>query len=218
MKRRVAENAVALATLARDGFAPNGDLILTADEEVGDAGAPIVAEARPDLCPDFVVGEGAGEHAAPRGDRGVPPRARPGGAADPDARLRLQRHGAEGLRRRRLRLHPLPARGPDRQPDHEARCRRARPGRRPLVPDRCCDRRRARDRLDRQRPGSCLIGAWARYPRHRVSPSTTSAVATSPIARATAAEKKFSACTFAVTAVTPVPRSHATIADAASRA
>src|SRR5207248_6754495 len=44
MKCRVAATAVALATLAREGFVPNGDLmlILTADEEVGDAavGAP----------------------------------------------------------------------------------------------------------------------------------------------------------------------------------
>src|SRR4051812_28670677 len=65
MKCQVAATAVALATLAREGFQPNGDLmlLLLADEEVGDAGvgSPYVVEARPDLCPDYVVGEGAGE-------------------------------------------------------------------------------------------------------------------------------------------------------------
>jgi acetylornithine deacetylase/succinyl-diaminopimelate desuccinylase-like protein len=65
MKCQVAATAVALATLAREGFRPKGDLmlLLMADEEVGDAqvGAPYFVEARPDLCPDFVVGEGAGE-------------------------------------------------------------------------------------------------------------------------------------------------------------
>src|SRR4051794_11838955 len=65
MKCQVAATAVALAALAREGFEPNGDvmLLLMADEEVGDAGvgAPYFVEARPDLCPDYVVGEGAGE-------------------------------------------------------------------------------------------------------------------------------------------------------------
>src|SRR4051794_3447470 len=65
MKCQVAATAVALATLAREGFRPNGDLMLMlmADEEVGDAGvgSPFFVEARPDLRPDFVVGEGAGE-------------------------------------------------------------------------------------------------------------------------------------------------------------
>src|SRR4051812_28101080 len=65
MKCEVAATAVALATLAREGFRPNGDLmlILAADEEVGDegVGAPFLVEARPDLCPDYLVGEGAGE-------------------------------------------------------------------------------------------------------------------------------------------------------------
>ena len=65
MKCQVAATAVALATLAREGFVPNGDLmlILTADEEVGDAavGAPFFVEQKPDLRPDYVVGEGAGE-------------------------------------------------------------------------------------------------------------------------------------------------------------
>src|SRR3954467_13159279 len=65
MKCQVAATAVALAHLAREGFRPNGDLMLMlmADEEVGDAGvgAPHFVEALPDLCPDFIVGEGAGE-------------------------------------------------------------------------------------------------------------------------------------------------------------
>jgi acetylornithine deacetylase/succinyl-diaminopimelate desuccinylase-like protein len=81
MKCQVAASAVALATLAREGFRPNGDLtlLLMADEEVGDAGvgAPFLVEERPDLRPDFVVGEGAGErYDTPAGpvyllDRGV---------------------------------------------------------------------------------------------------------------------------------------------------
>src|SRR3954451_8567148 len=57
MKCQVAATAVALATLARESFVPNGDLmlILTADEEVGEAGvgAPFLVEAKPDLCPDY---------------------------------------------------------------------------------------------------------------------------------------------------------------------
>jgi acetylornithine deacetylase/succinyl-diaminopimelate desuccinylase-like protein len=65
MKCQVAATAVALATLAREGYVPNGDLmlILTADEEVGTAGvgASFLVEQRPHLRPDYVVGEGAGE-------------------------------------------------------------------------------------------------------------------------------------------------------------
>jgi acetylornithine deacetylase/succinyl-diaminopimelate desuccinylase-like protein len=65
MKCQVAATAVALATLAREGFRPGGDLmlLLMADEEVGDAGvgSPHFVEALPDLCPDFVIGEGTGE-------------------------------------------------------------------------------------------------------------------------------------------------------------
>src|SRR3954452_19456720 len=65
MKCQVAATAVALATLARDGFRPNGDLmlLLMADEEVGDAGvgAPFFVQERPDLAVDYVIGEGAGE-------------------------------------------------------------------------------------------------------------------------------------------------------------
>jgi acetylornithine deacetylase/succinyl-diaminopimelate desuccinylase-like protein len=81
MKSQVAAAAVALATLAREGFQPGGDLmlLLMADEEVGDAGvgAPYFVSQRPDLRPDYVVGEGAGERIpTPAGpvyllDRGV---------------------------------------------------------------------------------------------------------------------------------------------------
>jgi acetylornithine deacetylase/succinyl-diaminopimelate desuccinylase-like protein len=65
MKCQVAATAVALATLAREGFRPNGDimLLLMADEEVGDAGvgSTFLVDELPDLCPDFIVGEGSGE-------------------------------------------------------------------------------------------------------------------------------------------------------------
>jgi acetylornithine deacetylase/succinyl-diaminopimelate desuccinylase-like protein len=64
MKCQVAAVAVALAELAREGGA-TGDrmLVVTADEEVGDAdvGATFLVAERPDLRIDFVVGEGAGE-------------------------------------------------------------------------------------------------------------------------------------------------------------
>jgi acetylornithine deacetylase/succinyl-diaminopimelate desuccinylase-like protein len=65
MKSQVAANAVALASLAREGFRPAGDLIFaaTADEEVGDGfGLQWLCEAHPDAvrC-DFAVNEGAGD-------------------------------------------------------------------------------------------------------------------------------------------------------------
>src|SRR4051794_24024529 len=103
MKCQVAATAVALATLAREGFQPNGDLmlLLMADEELGEAGvsAPFFVKARPDLCPDFVVGEGAGErYDTPSGplyllDHGIKATAsatltvhgRPGDASLPDS-------------------------------------------------------------------------------------------------------------------------------------
>jgi acetylornithine deacetylase/succinyl-diaminopimelate desuccinylase-like protein len=65
MKGQVAATTVALATLARQGFRPNGDILLVfmANEEVsGEAiGASYFVEQLPDLCPDYVVGEGSGE-------------------------------------------------------------------------------------------------------------------------------------------------------------
>jgi len=65
MKGQVAANAVAIASLARDGFRPSGDLIFaaTADEEVGDGfGLEWLCEEHPDAvrC-DFAINEGGGE-------------------------------------------------------------------------------------------------------------------------------------------------------------
>jgi acetylornithine deacetylase/succinyl-diaminopimelate desuccinylase-like protein len=65
MKCQLASAAVALAELARGGRKPGGDVLLVAaaDEEVGDAqvGMPWLVEQRPEIRPDFAVGEGAGE-------------------------------------------------------------------------------------------------------------------------------------------------------------
>jgi acetylornithine deacetylase/succinyl-diaminopimelate desuccinylase-like protein len=65
MKGQVAASAVALASLAREGFEPAGDVIFaaTADEEVGAGfGAQWLCEAHPDAvrC-DYVINEGAGD-------------------------------------------------------------------------------------------------------------------------------------------------------------
>jgi acetylornithine deacetylase/succinyl-diaminopimelate desuccinylase-like protein len=65
MKSQVAASAVAIASLAREGFAPAGDLIFaaTADEEVGDAfGLEWLCDAHPDAvrC-DYAINEGAGD-------------------------------------------------------------------------------------------------------------------------------------------------------------
>jgi acetylornithine deacetylase/succinyl-diaminopimelate desuccinylase-like protein len=65
MKGQVAASAVALATLAREGFEPAGDLIFaaTADEEVGAGfGAQWLCEAHPEAvrC-DYLINEGSGE-------------------------------------------------------------------------------------------------------------------------------------------------------------
>jgi acetylornithine deacetylase/succinyl-diaminopimelate desuccinylase-like protein len=65
MKGQVAASAVAIASLAREGFAPAGDLIFaaTADEEVGDAfGLSWLCDAHPDAirC-DYAVNEGGGD-------------------------------------------------------------------------------------------------------------------------------------------------------------
>jgi acetylornithine deacetylase/succinyl-diaminopimelate desuccinylase-like protein len=65
MKSQVAAEAVALASLAREGFRPSGDLVLaaTADEEVGDAfGLEWLCEAHPDAvrC-DYAINEGGGD-------------------------------------------------------------------------------------------------------------------------------------------------------------
>src|SRR5438874_10307695 len=65
MKGQVAASAVAIASLAREGFEPGGDLIFaaTADEEVGAGfGAQWLCEAHPDAvrC-DYVINEGSGD-------------------------------------------------------------------------------------------------------------------------------------------------------------
>ena len=65
MKGQVAAEAVAFATLAREGWTGAGDLIYcaVADEEVGDGwGLPWLTEHHPDLVrADYVVNEGGGE-------------------------------------------------------------------------------------------------------------------------------------------------------------
>jgi acetylornithine deacetylase/succinyl-diaminopimelate desuccinylase-like protein len=65
MKGQVAAEAVAIASLAREGFEPAGDLIFaaTADEEVGAGfGAQWLCEAHPDaLRCDYLINEGSGD-------------------------------------------------------------------------------------------------------------------------------------------------------------
>jgi acetylornithine deacetylase/succinyl-diaminopimelate desuccinylase-like protein len=65
MKSQVAANAVAIASLAREGFEPSGDLIFaaTADEEVGAGfGLEWLCEAHPDAVrADFCINEGGGD-------------------------------------------------------------------------------------------------------------------------------------------------------------
>ena len=65
MKGQVAASAVAIASLAREGFRPAGDLLFVAaaDEEVGDGfGLQWLVEAHPDAvrC-DYAINEGAGD-------------------------------------------------------------------------------------------------------------------------------------------------------------
>ncbi len=65
MKGEVAASAVAIASLARDGFEPAGDLIFVAaaDEEVGDGyGLPWLCEEHPEAVrADYALNEGGGE-------------------------------------------------------------------------------------------------------------------------------------------------------------
>src|SRR5215210_899447 len=65
MKSHTATNAVAMATLAREGFRPRGDLVLIAqaDEEDGTeaVGMQWLVEGRPDLRVDYAVDEGGGD-------------------------------------------------------------------------------------------------------------------------------------------------------------
>jgi acetylornithine deacetylase/succinyl-diaminopimelate desuccinylase-like protein len=65
MKGQVAASAVAIASLARDGFEPSGDLIFaaTADEEVGEGfGLQWLVGAHPDAVrAEYALNEGAGD-------------------------------------------------------------------------------------------------------------------------------------------------------------
>jgi acetylornithine deacetylase/succinyl-diaminopimelate desuccinylase-like protein len=65
MKGQVAASAVAIASLARDGFEPSGDLIFaaTADEEVGEGfGLQWLVSAHPDAVrAEYALNEGAGD-------------------------------------------------------------------------------------------------------------------------------------------------------------
>ncbi|HEU4451162.1 MAG TPA: M20/M25/M40 family metallo-hydrolase, partial [Gaiellaceae bacterium] len=67
MKGHVAAAAVAVATLAREGFRPRGDLVFaaTADEEVGvDVGLSWLCREHPDAVrTDYCVNEGGGDRA-----------------------------------------------------------------------------------------------------------------------------------------------------------
>jgi acetylornithine deacetylase/succinyl-diaminopimelate desuccinylase-like protein len=64
MKNETATRAVAMAVLARSGFAPRGDLVLVcqADEEDGteQVGLPWLVRERPDIACDYAIDEGAG--------------------------------------------------------------------------------------------------------------------------------------------------------------
>jgi acetylornithine deacetylase/succinyl-diaminopimelate desuccinylase-like protein len=68
MKGHVAAAATAIATLAREGFEPAGDLVFaaTADEEVGvDVGLSWLCRAHPEAVrTDYCLNEGAGESAS----------------------------------------------------------------------------------------------------------------------------------------------------------
>jgi acetylornithine deacetylase/succinyl-diaminopimelate desuccinylase-like protein len=68
MKGHVAAAATAIATLAREGFEPAGDLVFaaTADEEVGvDVGLSWLCRAHPEVVrTDYCVNEGGGERVA----------------------------------------------------------------------------------------------------------------------------------------------------------
>jgi acetylornithine deacetylase/succinyl-diaminopimelate desuccinylase-like protein len=72
MKGQVAASAVAIASLARDGFRPAGDLVFAAvaDEEVGQGfGLPWLCDEHPDaVCTDYALNEGAGERLELLGD------------------------------------------------------------------------------------------------------------------------------------------------------
>jgi acetylornithine deacetylase/succinyl-diaminopimelate desuccinylase-like protein len=76
MKGQVAASAVAIASLARDGFEPSGDLIFaaTADEEVGeDFGLQWLVRAHPDaLRCEYALNEGGGDRLELGGHASMP--------------------------------------------------------------------------------------------------------------------------------------------------
>ena len=120
MKGQVAANAVAIASLAREGFQPAGDLIFaaTADEEVGDGfGLSWLCEQHPDAvrC-DYAINEGAGDRLELGGKRRLP--LRDGGEEDravPDPRARPLRPRVDaGDRRQRAREGGAADRAPRR--------------------------------------------------------------------------------------------------------
>src|SRR4029079_16566787 len=96
MKGQVAASAVAIASLAREGFEPTGDLIFaaTADEEVGDDfGLSWLCKEHPDAirC-DYAVNEGGGDRVELGGD----PYYFCGTAEKMTAPFRIRVHGRSG--------------------------------------------------------------------------------------------------------------------------
>nr|MBA2383676.1 M20/M25/M40 family metallo-hydrolase [Actinomycetota bacterium] len=96
MKNQVAASAVAIASLARDGFRPAGDLVFVAaaDEEVGKAfGLQWLCEEHPDAVRvDYAVNEGGGE----RIELGGRPFYTCASAEKMSAPFRLRVHGRSG--------------------------------------------------------------------------------------------------------------------------
>ena len=146
MKNQVAASAVAIASLAREGFTPPGDLVFVAaaDEEVGDNyGLQWLCEDHPDAVRvDYAINEGGGERVELGGRVVLPLRGRgEDERALPDHRPRPQRPRLDaGDRRQRARqggaadreARRLPARGHDRARGRRlprCRARRAAAGR-----------------------------------------------------------------------------------------
>src|ERR687894_704434 len=96
MKNQVAASAVALASLAREGFRPSGDLVLiaAADEEVGKSfGLQWLCEEHPEAVRvDYAVNEGGGE----RVELGGKPFYTCASAEKMSAPFRLRVHGRSG--------------------------------------------------------------------------------------------------------------------------
>ena len=81
MKNQVAASAVAIASLAREGFKPAGDLVFVAaaDEEVGkNFGLQWLCEEHPDAVRvDYAINEGGGERIELGGNAYLPLRRPP---------------------------------------------------------------------------------------------------------------------------------------------